>query len=302
MAIAALMNRHLNRQQMSAQVDWEGNRLHILITAVRPPNPELLTSALCRAFLKLQISTLKTLKVSCQEADTCRIVWSQERAIASNSAINSATSAQSLNSTRQPPAAPISIQDWLNQKAQASLADLIQPISATSDLEAELRFLRFSFNTSETALLPLNSIRQVMKVQPQNLVLVPDMPAFVVGICNFHGEILWMVDLGLQLGFQEATAGRDGLRLQFYDRSVVVPSQPTLMAIVIQAHGKSLGLVVSQIIDIESHNFAQIQPPTTDLFPLSLLPFIQGYLVCPSNPVLDANALIGDRRLQVHAA
>ncbi|MBW4472446.1 MAG: chemotaxis protein CheW [Stenomitos rutilans HA7619-LM2] len=302
-AIATLMNRHLSRQQITAQVEWEGNRLHICLEAVRPPAPEPLTTVIHRTILKLKVPTLKTLKISCQQADTRELVWSQEQAIAPRSTANTvnpahtALSKQDADRASQSLAAPITLQDWLSQTAKPSLAELMQPLSATNESEADLRFLRFSFSASETALLSLASIRQVMKVQPQSLLTVPDMPAFVIGICHFHGEMLWLVDLGLQLGFQGVTVGRSHLHAP----SATAP-QGHWMAIVIQAQSKSLGLIVPQVIDIERHAPTQLQPPTKDLFPATLLPFIQGYLVRSSSPVLDANALLADRRLQVHAA
>lgn len=298
-AIATLMNRHLTRQNITSTVTWEGNRLHVLLEAVRIPDPEPLVSIIHRTILKLQVSTLKTLKVSCQKAGSQEVVWSHEQSITPNLAEDADLLQQAPDPPQRPVAAPISLKDWLSQKAQSSLMEVIQPIPEAKEAEATARFLRFSFSPSETALLALDSIRQVLKVRPQSLLNVPDMPAFVVGICNFHGEMLWMVDLGWQLGFQGISTEWGSLRSQPYMASGF---QPNAMAIVIQSQSKSLGLMVPQVIDIERHDPTQLQPPTADLFPATLLPFIQGYLVRSSSPVLDANRLIGDRRLQVHAA
>ncbi|UBF27939.1 chemotaxis protein CheW [Kovacikia minuta CCNUW1] len=299
-AIATLMNRHLLRQQITCQVAWEGNGLQIRLEAARVPAPEPLFSVIHRTILKLQVHTLKTLKVSCYQAGSDQVAWSQERAIVPTSAVKAEVGRRQANRVQPATAAPISLQDWLRQKAQASLVELIQPTPTASEPEAELRFLRFSFSAAETALLPLSSIRQVMKLQPQTVMAVPDLPAFVIGVGNFHGEMLWMVDLGLQLGFQGTPAGWDNLRQSTPTGASLAPGN--WMAIVVQAQGKSLGLVVPQVIDIESHTPNQLQPPTVDLFPPTLLPFIQGYLVRSSSPVLDVNTLIADRRLQVHAA
>lgn len=302
-AIATLMNRHLKRQRMLAQVGWKGSGLHVFIEAVQAPNPEPLMSSIYRTVLRLQLSSLKTLKVSCRQIGTPHIAWSQERSIAPvQKAMAQKSGIQSSDRPLpdRPSPAPTSLIDWLNQKAQADLSALIQPISTVDADQTELRFLRFSFSRSETALLPLASIRQVMKVHPQRILPVPDMPTSVLGICNFRGEILWLVDLGLQIGFQ-GVAQQNALSSQ---AAYANHSEQFLgwMAIVIQAQGKSLGLIVPEIIDIESHNPRQLQSAAIDLFPPTLLPFIQGYLVRSSSPVLDANALIADSRLQVHAA
>lgn len=299
-AMATLMNRHLIRQQMTAHVTWDGNRLHVLVEAVHVPTPESLFSVIYRTVRKLQVHTLEALRVTCQQVDADQIAWSLEQAVIHEIDDETTVLPPEADRDRQPIPAPISLQDWLNQQAQPSLAELIQPIPATSETETEERFLRFALSASETALLPLSQIRQVMQVQSHNLLTVPDMPAFVLGISNFHGEMLWMVDLGLQLGFQGTSMGWDRPRSLSSVGGEAVPSAGHWMAIVIQAHGHSLGLIVSQVIDIESYDPTQLQSPTIDLFPPTLLPFMQGYLIRSSSPVLDVNTVIADHRLQLH--
>lgn len=299
-AMETLMNRHLIRQQMAAHVTWEGNRLHVLVEAVHVPTPESLFAVIYRTVLKLQVPTLEALRVTCQQVDAEQSAWSLEQVIVPDIEQHSTVLPPADARDRQSIAAPISLQDWLNQQAQTSLAELIQPILTTNNTEPKLRFLRFAFSVSETALLPLSHIRQILKVQPHNLLTVPDMPAFVLGISNFHGEMLWMVDLGLQLGFPGMSIGAAESRSQSLLQVEAAPTARNWMAIVIQAQKHSLGLIVSQVIDLESYDSTQLQPPSIDLFPSTLLPFMQGYLVRSSSPVLDAHALIADRRLQVH--
>ncbi|HEY9628549.1 MAG TPA: chemotaxis protein CheW [Coleofasciculaceae cyanobacterium] len=303
-AIATLMNRHLKRQKIVTQAGWRGNCLHVLIEAMQPPSPEPLMSSIHRTVLRLNLSRLNRLKVGCRQIGSSQFVWSQERAIAPALRAVKPQSQASLTTS-------ISLTDWLNQRPQADLSALLQPISAASEPD-ELRFLRFSFSSAETALLPLISIRQVMKVLPHSILPVPNMPPSVLGIYNFRGEMLWLVDLGLQIGFQGVRTLQGNLLSQSAAAQSTAASTAKPLsglgqflgwiAIVIQAQGQSLGLVVPEVIDIESHVPGQLQPPAIDLFPATLLPFIQGYLVRSSSPVLDANALIADSRLQVHAA
>ncbi|MBI4782265.1 MAG: chemotaxis protein CheW [Oscillatoriophycideae cyanobacterium NC_groundwater_1537_Pr4_S-0.65um_50_18] len=304
-AIAMLMNRHLKRQKMVTQAGWRGNCLHVLIEAMQPPSPEPLMSSIHRTVLRLNLSRLNRLKVSCRQIGTSQFVWSQERTIAPTlTAVNSQSQAPLTTS--------ISLADWLNQKPQADLSALLQPISTAATEPGELRFLRFSVSSAETALLPLISIRQVMKVMPHSILPVPDMPSSVLGIYNFRGEMLWLVDLGLQIGFQGVRTLQGNLLAQSAGAQTTAASTAKPLsglgqflgwtAIVIQAQDKSLGLVVPEVIDIESYALGQLQPPAIDLFPSTVLPFIQGYLVRSSSPVLDANALIADSCLQIHAA
>lgn len=306
-AIATLMNRHLKQRQMTAKVAWEGPCLHILLEAAQVLPLEPMASLIYKTVLKIQVEKLRSLKVSFRQSGARQLAWSQQRAIAQAPSPQLAAPVQAdLNADRVPlmTADPTPLADWLNQKAQAD-CEPRQPL-ATADEETAVRFLRFSFSLADTALLPLMSIRQVVRVQAQNILPVPAMPASVVGIYNFRGEMLWLVDLGLQIGVQGVTTGGDR-------RSSQPSSQPThqsgqarqlpgRMAIVIQAQGQSIGLLVPDVVDIESHHPKQLQPPAIDLFPPGLLPFMQGYLVRSSSPILDASALIHDRRFQVHAA
>lgn len=300
------MNRHLKQRQMTAQVAWEETCLHILVEAAQALPPEPLASVIHKMVLKLQVAKLRSLKVSFRQSGQRQCAWSQQRTIAPtpHSPLPNLPTALSADRVQLIPADPTSLADWLNQKAQAEF-EPIHPV--TTDAEATaVRFLRFSFSRDETALLPLMNIRQVMNVPSQNILPVPAMPDSVVGIYNFRGEMLWLVDLGLQIG-QGVTTKGDRLTAQpsFQPASQFSGSSRQLsgrMAIVIQAQGQSLGLLVPDVMDIESHHPKQLQPPAIDLFPPGLLPFMQGYLVRSSSPVLDASALIHDRRFQVHAA
>ncbi|MBV9389047.1 MAG: hypothetical protein JOZ78_21735 [Chroococcidiopsidaceae cyanobacterium CP_BM_ER_R8_30] len=73
-----------------------------------------------------------------------------------------------------------------------------------------------------------------------------------------------------------------------------------MTVIAIEADDKSIGIVVPQVVDIEVHKQEALQTPSPRLFHPRLLPFIQGYLMSSSSPVLDAKALIQDSQLQIY--
>lgn len=132
------------------------------------------------------------------------------------------------------------------------------------------KFLRFQLGEEGIALLPLNVIKQVMQVSVAEILTVPQMPSCVLGIYNWRGEMLWMVDIGKFMGFPNlATSGVDNL-----------------MAIAIQIQEQYLGIVVSQINDIETHDLDRINMPSLGLFSPEILPYLQGYLIGENKEVL----------------
>ncbi len=186
-----------------------------------------------------------------------------------------------------PEMAAAGLASWLNQgETTGPSAAQNQPPQAIE----EQRLLRFSLQGSESALLPLSSIQEVLQVPKQGLLPVPAMPPSILGVSNCRGSILWMVDLPLLLGLESTSASQSW--------PAVGRAQQSLNIITIQAAGESLGLVVPKVMDIETHATRQIQPPSADLFSSQLLPFLAGYLTQSCSPVFSASALIEHLQLQ----
>lgn len=158
-----------------------------------------------------------------------------------------------------------------NAKQVSALTHVNSPTNITKNPpQNEEKFLRFQLGEEGIALLPLNVIKQVMQVSVAEILTVPQMPSCVLGIYNWRGEMLWMVDIGKFMGFPNLTTG--GLE--------------NLMAIVIQVQEQYLGLVVQRINDIELHDANQINMPSLGLFPPEILPYLQGYLMGANKEVL----------------
>lgn len=158
---------------------------------------------------------------------------------------------------------------------QVSALTRVAPIRTAASAEPE-KFLRFQLGSEGKALLPLNIISQVMRVLGADILPVPQMPSCVLGIYNWRGEMLWLVDIGQLMGFPalcEPSVGKGGVG-------------GDLMAIAIQINDQYLGLVVTQISDIELHEIQQIQVPSIGLFSPEIMPYLQGYLVAANNEVL----------------
>ena len=63
-----------------------------------------------------------------------------------------------------------------------------------------LQYLKFQLYPDTKAMLPIKQITEVLKVQLGQIMPIPQMPAWVMGVYNWRGDILWMLDLGQLLG------------------------------------------------------------------------------------------------------
>src|SRR4028119_505422 len=76
---------------------------------------------------------------------------------------------------------------------------LLLPIDSAS-LQASEQFLRFRLFPNTIALLPVPQLTEVLTIRSSQIVPIFHMPAWVMGVYNWRGEILWMVDLGHLVG------------------------------------------------------------------------------------------------------
>ena len=148
------------------------------------------------------------------------------------------------------------------------------------------RLLRFPLGSEDSALLPLEQIVEIFKVNVGEILPVPEMPDRVLGICNWRGEMLWLIDLNHLVGCPSL----------FRQTPVLEP----LVVMVVKVNGQSAGLVVAQVHDIELHDLQQLQPAAPGLFPPKLLPFVLGALRGGNGTVLNVTAITQFPLWQIH--
>ena len=137
------------------------------------------------------------------------------------------------------------------------------------------KFLHFNLSNDLAALIKVEDIAEVLHIPKSEILPIPQMPQCVLGIYNWRDEMLWNVDLDNLLGLTPVNS----------------PEAATLSVIVAVIDGQYLGLVVSQINEIEWHDLNAIQPPRAQLFPAQVLPFMQGYLSDCGTILLDPQAI-----------
>lgn len=144
--------------------------------------------------------------------------------------------------------------------------------------DTRVRLLRFPLGIQDSVLLPLEQIAEILQIDVTEILPIPEMPNCILGIGNWRGEMLWLLDFNNFVGYPSL------LQLQ--------PTSTAIAIIVVQINHQSLGLAVQQVNDIELHDLQQLQAVPFGLFPPDLLPLIQGILPGCSDAVLDLQAII----------
>lgn len=139
------------------------------------------------------------------------------------------------------------------------------------------RFLRFRLLEENKSLLPLQDIAEVKTLPKTDILPVPELKNSVLGVCNWRGDILCLVDLNALLG---------GCPL--WDQ---MPLLEESLVIVVQSARRSVGLVVEKVNDIELIEPESIQFHA-DLCSSTLAPYVTGYLPDHEGMILDADAIV----------
>ncbi len=148
-------------------------------------------------------------------------------------------------------------------------------------METKQKFLSFSLGVRDTAVIPLEQITEVVQIPLTEICGVPQMPNCVVGIYNWRGEMLWLVDLEEMLGYPPLLQGSNFLS--------------KMMALVLEHEGKYLGILIRQLIDIDWLDTQRMKQPSDEVFYPEMTPFLRGYFINDAEQMifnLDASAML----------
>ncbi|MEM7771533.1 MAG: chemotaxis protein CheW [Cyanobacteria bacterium P01_A01_bin.37] len=153
------------------------------------------------------------------------------------------------------------------------------------------QFLRLKLFSNITALLPMQQLGEVLTIPVGQVVPIPNMPAWVMGIYNWRGDILWIADLSHFLGLMswnhQANTG--------VNYTVVVLNVHAMSASSSSSDNQMIGLVVNETEDTEQCNPDEIQSSIASSVNPALARFLQGYWLNPNGEmlaVLDGNAML----------
>ena len=158
------------------------------------------------------------------------------------------------------------------------------------------QFLLFYLVPDTRAILPVEQITEVLTMPISQVLPIPHMPAWVMGVYNWRGEILWMVDLGHLLGltplYQQANSRSTYTTIVIHSSPQVPGRQRAGSPL---TGSKTLGLLVNRVEDMEWCNPDLIQSPPQSSVSSELVKFLRGYWLKTNGDVLvvlDANSII----------
>ncbi len=155
-------------------------------------------------------------------------------------------------------------------------AHLAQSIFDTPTQNNRQRLLSFPIGKYRNSLIPLEQITEILRVNLDEILSVPETPSSVLGAYNWRGDMLWLIDL-------EHLIGGESL---YEDEPL--SQQP--IAIVLQVDNYYFGLVVKSMNEIELHDLKALLPAKPGSIPSPLIPFVTGYLP-NSSTVLNPKAI-----------
>lgn len=148
-------------------------------------------------------------------------------------------------------------------------------VSAPSP-ECLQQFLRFQLPGHTQAMLPTQHLTEILNLTLSQIIPIPDVNPAMMGVCNWRGEVLWLLDLGAWLGLEP-----------LYQQNL---RQAKLSVILISHQGQTLGLGVDQVAQMLWCDEGQIQPLTNPKATPELTHCLQGYWsVLGEDPVLVLN-------------
>ena len=139
------------------------------------------------------------------------------------------------------------------------------------------RFLRFKLAREDKVLLPLETVVEVRQLESAEILPVPEVPAHLLGVYSWRGEIHWLVDLNALVG-----------ELPLWQQQ---PFLEQAMVLMVESGERRVALVVEQVNDLEMLAPETIQVPT-ELYSTALSSFVIGYLPRHGGTVLDVDVIV----------
>ncbi len=143
------------------------------------------------------------------------------------------------------------------------------------------QFLRFCLEPETTIMLPIDQVTEVLKIPLKKIVPISQMSVWTMGVYNWRGEVLWMVDLGHLLGlgtWQEQ-------QINHADATAIILSSPSGS----KAQGlqrKSIGLIINKVDDIEWCDPEEIKFDLPSTITPTLKSFLNGYWLKPEQGII----------------
>ncbi|MDB9528784.1 chemotaxis protein CheW [Oscillatoria sp. CS-180] len=184
---------------------------------------------------------------------------------------------------------------FLNNAASAGTQELHQPaielpIAESPSIQGD-QYLQVRLADLPQLLLPISDLAELTKLTLNDVVPIFQMPAWVIGVYNWRGEMLWTIDLNHFLGLTPWYQQRD--RAAKHTMVIIQPAQDSPSP---EDTNVVLGLVVNEVASIVTYPEGSLQSmPQAAAIAASVQPFLKG--VCANETgeldwVLDSQAIL----------
>jgi positive phototaxis protein PixI len=160
------------------------------------------------------------------------------------------------------------------------------------------QFLQFFLEPDTNLVLPLFQLTEVLTVPLGQITPIPHMAPWVMGVHNWRGEVLWVIDFGAFLGltpWNRQSGSRTNYRVIILNGGVPFDLNPTEKRRSPNNRNQMLGLVVTEVRDITWCETDQIQSPPGASISADLAPYVRGFWVSPEGAmyvVLDGQSVV----------
>jgi positive phototaxis protein PixI len=183
-----------------------------------------------------------------------------------------------------------------------------------SPSEQRQQFLQFFLEPDTNLILPLSQLTEVLTVPLGQITPIPHMPPWTMGVHNWRGEVLWVIDFGAFLGltpWNRQSGSRSNYRVIMLSGATPFDLDPQKkrqsrqdpLRGVTTERNQMLGLVVTEVRDITWCETDRIQSPPAASISSELAPYVRGFWVNPDEEMyvaLDGQAVVN--RLLSHTA
>jgi len=146
---------------------------------------------------------------------------------------------------------------------------------------ATTRYLVLHLTDQQLVMLPVDQLAEVFNLSLTQIVSIPDLPRAVMGVCNWRGEVTWVVDLSYLLGFQP-----------LFQKGF---SQTIYKVVLLQVDNQYVGLVVPQVGEMINCPDQQIQNTGLNNINTNLARCLRGYFLNGDRQMvlaIDGRALV----------
>ncbi|QUS62379.1 chemotaxis protein CheW [Synechocystis sp. PCC 7339] len=161
------------------------------------------------------------------------------------------------------------------------------------------QFLQFVLEPDTNLILPLFQLTEILTVPLGQITPIPHMPPWTMGVHNWRGEVLWVIDFGAFLGLSPwhlQSGSRTNYQVIILNGGVPFDLDPSGGRRSPGQRSQMLGLVVTEVKDITWCETDQIQSPPAASVSSDLAPYVRGFWVSPPGVmyvVLDAQSIVG---------